>query len=208
MPSRVLLTASAASGSSYFRGRVPATAAASAARRTAGSGATADPPPGAQVEFDADPGTLQLSVAVEGQAGEVLDRDSREIQIPDFTTVEVGLSTPYVVRARTALEVRSLSADWLAVPTAAREFRRTDRLLIRFEAYAPGGSTPTVSARLLNRAGERMSDLPVQAGAPSPRYQADVTLANLPPGEYLVEVAASADAGGDARELVAFRLAS
>jgi hypothetical protein len=112
-----------------------------------------------------------------------------------------------VVRARNALEWRSLRANWTATPTATREFRRGDRLLIRLEVYTPGNATPTVSARLLNRGGDPMTDLPVEPGGSSPVRQVDLQLASLPPGDYLLEVAATID-GQQARELVAFRLTS
>ena len=70
-----------------------------------------------------------------------------------------------VLRARNAREFRTLEAE-AAVPVASREFSRTERLLIRFQAYGPAGAPPTVSAKLLGRAGRRC------ASSPSPRLDA------------------------------------
>ncbi|HWP98840.1 MAG TPA: hypothetical protein VNK92_00080, partial [Vicinamibacterales bacterium] len=94
-----------------------------------------------------------------------------------------------------------------AVPTAAREFRRTERILVRFEAYAPGGQPASPAVRLLNRQGQAMSELPTTAGPGPGLFQAEVPLAGLAPGEYLLEVRATAGAG-EAKELVAIRLTS
>ena len=146
-------------------------------------------------------------MAVEGDAGEVLERDRREIQIPDFTGTNLALSTPSFVRARNAMEWRALVNDWTALPTAARDFRRTERILVRFEAYAPGTEEPDVRARLLNRGGELIHPLevtPAQNGSP---YQVDLWPAHLPPGDYVIELSATS-ATDDVTQLIAFRLRS
>ena len=48
-------------------------------------------------------------------------------------------------------EPTSTPPDPDALPTTEREFSRSDRLYVRADAYAPGGATPAVTARLLNR---------------------------------------------------------
>jgi hypothetical protein len=91
-----------------------------------------------------------------------------------------------------------------AVPTPDREFSRVERLLVRTEAYTPGGAPPAITARLLNRAGGKMADLPIQspqAGA----GELELPLSSLPMGEYLIEINAASD-GGTAQELVAFKV--
>ena len=55
-------------------------------------------------------------------------------------TAPVVLGTPEVLRARTARDFRALASDPDAVPVAAREFSRTERLMIRVPAYAPSGA--------------------------------------------------------------------
>jgi hypothetical protein len=160
------------------------------------------------VTFDADPGQMQLRMAVQGAGGETLDTDVRDFKVPDLTAVQVALSTPAVFRSANAREFQALAANPSPVPTASREFRRTERLLVRFEAYAPGTEVPIVTARVLNRAGNGMADVQVRAPeAPSTYYQLDLPLAGFAAGEYLIEVKAKG-AEGEATELVPVKITS
>ena len=92
------------------------------------------------MQFDAPPGQVALKIVVEGARGEVVDSVSRELTLPDFTRVQVAFATPRVYRGRTVRELTAIKANPAAVPTADRDFSRTDRLLIRTEAYTPGAS--------------------------------------------------------------------
>ena len=203
----VTVTAIAPDGSPYYRGRVPDAAHASAEGSTTegtnGGSGTRGP---SQIEFEAPPGRLQLRYSVEGESSGVLDTDVREYTLPDLTAPQVQLSTPRVLRARTVREFREMNTSARAIPTAGREFRRTDRLLIRFDAYAPAGS-PKVAARLLNRTGQPMLDLPVASRSDGFDYQVDLPLAGMAAAEYVVEITASGEAG-EAKQLVAFRVVS
>ena len=160
---------------------------------------------GASIEFEADPGVMQVSLAIEGDAGEVLDRDRGEISVPDFTTTDIVFSTPSFVRARNALEYREISGDWTISPTASRSFRRTDYLLVRFNAYAAGGVVPEVHARLLNRRGDEMLPLTLRPASDGLPYQVEFLPSFLAPGEYLIELMAETPQS-EASELLAFRL--
>ena len=206
--SRVLVTAMGDAGGAYFRGRVPEQTRSPgrrSSRRRSRRQAVA-PPPTTRVVFEADPGTMQMNLAIEGEAGEVLDRDRDEIVVPDFTAPELVLSTPYFVRARNALEFNSLVSDWDAPPTVSRSFRRTDRLLLRFDVYAPGDAAADLEANLLNRGGDTMFPLDVGAaeGGGASR-QVELAPSFLPPGEYIIEIRATLG-DGEASEMVAFSL--
>jgi VWFA-related protein len=185
-PARVAVTALAPSGQPYFRGKV-------AAPRT--------------VTFEADPGQMQVRLNIENERGQVLDAEQRELTVPDFTRTEVSIATPQILRARTLRELNDTKADPRATPTVDREFRRTERLLVRFEAYAPGGATPAVTARLLNRQGAAMADLTLAPPAPGAAFQIEVPVANLAPGEYVVAITATSDKGS-AQEMIAIRVTS
>ena len=203
-PARVLVTAMSESAGASYRGRVPERDGTSA-RGLAGAGAAES---GLKiVSFDADPGTLQLSLAVESESGEVLDRDRDEIEIPDFTDPSLVLGTPAFFRARNNLEWERVVADWDAVPAVSRDFRRTERVLLRFDAYAPGTAEPDVTAWLLNRAGKRMYPLVVQPSEDGHPNQVDVPVVGLAPAEYVVELTATTSSD-EVVELVAFRLQS
>jgi VWFA-related protein len=169
------------------------------------------PPPvraPAAVAFEADPGPLQVRITVKGEKGETLDTEVRDVTVPDLTTVQVALSTPVVYRSANAREFQALMASPSPVPTASREFRRTERLIVRFDAYAPGTEVPAVTARVLNRVGKGMTDLPVRPPQPPARfYQLDLPLAGFAAGEYLIEIKAIG-AGGEVTQLVAVKITS
>jgi hypothetical protein len=92
------------------------------------------------------------------------------------------------------------------VPAVGREFSRTERVLVRVSAYAPGDAPAMLKARLLNRGGQPMMDLPVTAAPASPGpAQIEMPMSNLPPGDYIIEISAGAEGEG-AKELVGFRV--
>ena len=124
-PARVQVAATAGDGSPIFRG----TAAPSSA-----AGATAP----ASVSFEAAPGRIQLRLSIEGSQADVIDSEIREMNVPDLTGPQLIIATPELYRARTLPELQRLKQDPAAVPTATRDFSRTDRLLIRTGAYATG----------------------------------------------------------------------
>jgi VWFA-related protein len=216
-PGRVSLLAATAKGDLVFRGRSPdaALAAAGPAAAPNDTGTVAGRSPAAPVAtapqrlvFDAPPGKIELRMTVEAAgAGGTLDSEIRDFTVPDFTAPQVALSTPRVYRARTAREFQSMAADAAAIPAPGREFSRTERMLIRFDSYGPGTGTPTVTAVLMNRAGQKMSDLQIAPAAAGAMHQIDLGLASFPSGEYLVEITAKSPEG-EVKELVPFRLGS
>jgi len=158
-------------------------------------------PPG-RVEFEVPPGQMDLEIVVQDAAGEMLDRETQKIVVPSLG-LGLTISTPQLFRGRTLPEWQQLAADPAAIPVIEREFRRTDRLLVRVGAQV-GAGTPVLTARMLNREGGQMSVLPVTAG-PGGLSQIDVSLAALPPGDFLIEVAAK-DGGEQTATLIAIRV--
>jgi VWFA-related protein len=191
VPAQVTVTASTAAGDLVHRGRVTQTA--DLMGRVAG-----------QVTFAAPPGPLVLRLSAETADGATLDTDSREWVVPDFTLAEATISTPRLYRGRTARDIQTLKALTGPVPVTSRSFSRIERLLVRFEVYGPGGASPVL--RLKNRNGEAMSEWPVTA-RPEGGSEAEVSLAGIPPGDYLLEIAASKEPGA-ASTLVAFQVTS
>jgi VWFA-related protein len=192
---RVSLMVTNSAGDIVYRGKVPNDLGA--------------PGSGASISFDTKPGKLDFRITVEGDGTGTLDSENRELTVPDLTVPEVMVTTPRVWFGRTAREFQTLVADANAKPTATREFRRTDRLLIRFDAMAPATSPVTVSARMLNQQGGKMADIPTQAPAASgDPYAIDLPLANFAAGQYLLEISATAEGHQTATELVAFRIGS
>jgi VWFA-related protein len=195
IPARVSLTAVAPDGSPLFRGRIP----------DGDLAPSASPSAPAKVSFEVPPGPVQLRVVVETKDADTLDSEVREVNIPDLSKPQTLLSTPTVFRGRTIPELQRLKTDPRAVPTPARDFTRTDRVFMRVHVYGPGATPPALTAKLLNRTGQAMSDLPVTVSAGDAR-DIDLTLTSLPAGEYVVEITAAAD-GEPVKTLVGFRMA-
>jgi VWFA-related protein len=207
-PTGVLVQAFGGGQRPYYSGLVKGDAAPAASSSGADGGAAMVARQPAGVTFDVDPGVLQLRLSVQGESGETLDSEVRDLRIPDLTGVQVGLSTPAVFRSGNAREFQALASNPSPMPTAGREFRRTDRLLVRFEAYAPGTEQPAVTALVLNRTGTKMVDLPVRLPeATGGFYQLDLPLAGFAAGEYLVEVKARGGEG-EVTELVPLKITS
>jgi VWFA-related protein len=178
---RVNITASTKGGELLFRGRSPADPAAVSA-----SG---------RVAFMTGPGAIHLRVSAEGAAGQFLDSEERDLQVPDFTTVGPVVTIPAIYRARTARELLQIRESSTALPTASRQFLRTDQLLLRFRTYGPGGTTPEILVRLRNSQGETISNLPAPHQRADGRLEVPLLPSGLVPGVYLIEIEAAA--GGE-----------
>jgi VWFA-related protein len=214
-PGRVAVLAATEKGDLVFRGRSPDAALASSRPATAPNDAGPASPrtpaaPAAtapqRLVFDAPPGKVELRLTIEGAGGSgTLDNEVRTIDVPDLTAPQAALSTPRVYRSRNAREFQAVSADVNAVPVPARDFSRTERLLIRFDVYGPGNEQPQATAAILNRTGAKMSDVTVAPAPAGGTHQIDLPLNTLTAGDYLLEVTIKGTTG-EAKELVPFRV--
>ena len=198
-PGRVQVTAATASGNLLYRGRTPEQPPANAA-----AGAAVPPQ---RITFDAPPGPIELRLSVEAATGGLLDNDIRRFTVPDLTAPQVSISTPRLFRARTVRDLQAVAQNGAAIPSTVREFSRTERVLIRFDAYAAGGEVPTVTAVLLNRGGQKISDVAVAAATAAGTHQIDLGLNAVPPAEYVVEITVKSGSG-ETREYVPLRVVS
>jgi VWFA-related protein len=196
-PAKVMITATAPDGSPVFRG--PAVAPEpDPANPTA--------PAGAAVTFDAAPGQIEMRLVVENANGQVVDSTTQSLTVPDYSRTQISFGTPRVFHARTAREALQIRNNVDAQPSAAREFSRAERLLIRFDAYTQDGAKADVTARLLNRQGTAMSDVPIQTAEGKPLL-IDFPLASLAAGEYVIELNAKSPSGA-AQQLIGFKVGS
>jgi hypothetical protein len=92
-----------------------------------------------------------------------------------------------------------------ARPTPSREYSRTERLLVRFAAWGPGGAAPVVKAKLLNLRGEFVADLPAPSPGPEGTYEFEVVLSPYAPNDYILELQ-SGEGPDAARVLTALRI--
>jgi VWFA-related protein len=159
-----------------------------------------------RVLFQAAPGLLQLKLAVLDGDGAVLERDVRRVSVPNFSADHLAVSSPVLLRAQTPHELRSLLADPDAAPFIGREFRRTDRLLIRFEVYGNGAGAAKIAARLMTRAGGMLVALPIVPveGRPG-RYQIALPLGATARGEFMIAIEASGN-GEQVQSIVPLRV--
>ena len=191
--STVVVTASAADGTVLFDGGVGPVA----------EPASKDVPNHAT--FEASIGMVRIDMKILDAKGVVLDTDSRDITAPPVRPGAPMIYTAAVMRARSAKEFREMAADVNAAPTPSRDFRRTDRLLIRVPARDGSGVSTTIAAVLMNRWRQPMRDVaPIESG-PGDATQFDLPLAGLAPGEYTIRLSIAGPAGPVA-EHVTFRV--
>jgi VWFA-related protein len=174
---RISLVATSGSGQELFKGPVEPDPAAG---RVAG-----------RVSFDAPPGLVKFRLTTENASGQRIENEDATHEVPDFTGAHPIISTPVVYRARTAREITLLRSSTDALPAVTRQFSRTERLLVRFDAYGPAGTTPKVTIRLLNKVGESLATFPDPTLVSGSTFDVDVTLGALPPGDYLLEITAA-----------------
>jgi VWFA-related protein len=161
--------------------------------------------PAGSVSFGVPPGAVRLRVTAMSASGLRIDTINRDVDVPDFTAVGAFITTPAVFSARTAREMQQIRTAIVPVPTPVRVFSRTERLLLRFQAYGPGGTTPKMTMRLLNQLGQPMIDLPPPTAVGASGFEEEIGLGSLAVGSYVFEI--DADSGGvKAQALVAVNI--
>ena len=180
IPEQLNVVASFVTGDMLFRGKV-------------GRDPNALTPSG-KVTFASPPGAMRLRLTAEGVGGALIDSEDKEVVVPDYTKVGPTVTPPQVFRARTARELQQIRQSTTANPTTARDFSRTEQILLRFKAYGPGGTAPAVTVRLVNSVGETMSTFPPAEVRPDGTMDIPFSLGGLVTGTYLIEIeAASSD---------------
>jgi hypothetical protein len=174
----VSLVAMAENGDELFRGQVPVV---ETAMRVAGT-----------VTFEAPPGSTRVRITVENSRGVRIDGEEAVLDVPDYTGTGVLISTPFLFHGRTNRDLQRIRDAEDPVPTAGRVFPRTERLMVRFDAYGPGGSPPEVTLALLNQGGDPLVDLPAPTVLSGNTFETVVGLGSLPPGDYILAIGASA----------------
>jgi VWFA-related protein len=153
-------------------------------------------------KFEASAGRLQLDMTILQADGTKLDVGAQDFDLPEFRAGSPIILQPQLFRAASAREFRDVSTDPNAAPLPTREFRRTDRVLLRVPTFDPSGAEVRVSVKLMNRVGSSLEDLAPMAPDPALKMdQFDLPLAKFAPGEYAIEITAQSTSGS-ARELI------
>jgi VWFA-related protein len=179
-PHTVTLRAARASGASLFEGGISASQLA---------------------EVVVPAGRVELDLTIVAADGSVIDREARDLDVPESNAPRVTSLPPEIIRARTLREFEAASTNPDAAPTPVREFRRSDRLIVRAPAMTSGVWVLTVSARLLNRWGQPMRDLETLDARGSGIVQFSLPLAWLVPGDYEIELR-TRDGGSEASQKI------
>ena len=155
--------------------------------------------------FEAQPGRIQLDLTIFAADGSHMDQAAHDVDVPDANRADPLILPPQVYGSSSAREFRRISSDAAAAPVPSREFRRTERLLIRVPTHSSSGAAVAVSARVMNRTGQVLRDVkPMRAGNGT-IIQFDLPLSWLAPGEYSIELTAT-NTAGSAKEVVRIRV--
>ena len=150
-------------------------------------------------------GDLEVALSAHNAAGEVIDRRTKTISVPDPSGSGVWISSPSVVRTSNPLELREAKRDGPVTPSASREFERSERLLIRFSVQGPNASQASLNARLLNHRGAFLTKLPIAPRLTGAESEIDLALSSLARGDFLVSIQAT-NGGQLAEALVPLRI--
>ena len=189
----IVITASAADGTVLFDGAVA----------PVGEGRGASLPDYAS--FTAPVGPVRVNMKILDAKGVVLDTDARDVAVQKPRAGAATIYAPGVLRARSAREFRDIASDPAAAPTPLREFRRTERLIVRVPGVDAAGAAAEITATLLNRVRQPMRTIEPMAERWGTITQFDLPLASLAPGEYTLRISVNGPTGSIA-EHVTFKV--
>jgi len=151
--------------------------------------------PSGRISFDAPAGPIRVQVTTQNARGQKLETSDITERIPDFSAAVPQITSPQVFRAQNAYQIGLIRKAESPVPAATRVFSRSERLLVRFDAYGPGGVPPQVTMRLLSSAGAPLSDLPAPTAVSGNTFESEFSLSTFsPPGDFILEFAATSGA--------------
>jgi VWFA-related protein len=114
--------------------------------------------------FEVPPGPFTLKYTAKGDDQSTLDTWSQPLAAPDWSAAPFAISSPRFFLARSIAELRAIRASPDPPPTAVRQFRRSDRVLVALDCYTQRpDDKPLVQAHVLTREGKELTELPVPA---------------------------------------------
>jgi hypothetical protein len=112
--------------------------------------------------FEVPPGPFSLKYTAKGDDQSTIDTWSQALAAPDWSAGPFAISSPRFFLARSIAELRAIRASPDPPPTAVRQFRRSDRVLVALDCYTQRPEdTPLVQAHVLTRDGKVLTELPV-----------------------------------------------
>jgi hypothetical protein len=141
--------------------------------------------------FEVAPGPFALRFTARAEDRSVVDTWTQTFAAPDWSVVALGMSTPRFYRARSFQEFRALQAAADPAPAAARQFSRTDRVLVAVECYtSKPGEAPQLEAHIQTREGRELARLPVPA-LEQGYVRFEVPVGSLGLGTYILRLRAT-----------------
>jgi VWFA-related protein len=141
--------------------------------------------------FEVEPGPFSLKYTARGDDQSTMDTWTQSLTAPDWGAASLAISTPRFFLAQSIQELRAIRASPDPPPTAVRQFRRGDRVLVAVECYTSRpGDKPLVQAHVLTREGKELAELPVPALAGG-SLLFELPVGSLGQGTYILRIRAT-----------------
>jgi VWFA-related protein len=141
--------------------------------------------------FEIAPGPFSLKYTARAEDQSTLDTWSQALTAPDWSAAPLAISTPRFFLAQSIPELRAIRASPDPPPSAVRQFRRTDRVLVALDCYTlRSGDVPVLQAHVLTREGKALAELPVPALAGG-SVLFELPVGSLGQGTYLLRIRAT-----------------
>jgi VWFA-related protein len=141
--------------------------------------------------FEVPPGPFSLKYTAKGGDQSTIDTWSQALAAPDWSTAALAISSPRFFLARSIAELRAIRASPDPPPTAVRQFRRSDRVLVAVDCYTQRPEdTPRLQAHVLTRDGKELTELPVPA-IENATVTFEVPVGSLGQGTYILRLRAT-----------------
>jgi hypothetical protein len=146
-----------------------------------------------------------VQVTAENARGIRIEGTEESLDVPDFTATGPQIAAPFFYRGRTVREIQQVRAAADPAPAVTPIFARAERMLMRFGAYGPAGTTPKVTVRLLNQLGGAITTLPPPVAGTNGELESELGFGSFPPGDYVIEIVAETN-GESIKRLVGVRV--
>lgn len=103
---------------------------------------------------------------------------------PDPPSAAVAIERARVWQVTRPAELSGVLGDNPPEPTAQRAFARTDRLIVRFTVIGTEAETATVTASLVDRRGQKLTDLTLRGEGTN--WLLDLPLSSIAKGDYVL----------------------
>ena len=114
--------------------------------------------------FEVAAGPFSLKYTARAEDRSTLDTWSQGLTAPDWSAAPLAISTPRFFLAQSIPELRAIRASPDPAPSAVRQFRRSDRVLVAVDCYTQrSGDMPVLQAHVLTREGKVLAELPMPA---------------------------------------------